>query len=317
MNILVTGCAGFIGSHVTEQLLNDGHRIIGLDNYDDFYARSIKERNMSSFSTHPNFSFKEIDLRDFDALMTIGENIDAVIHLAAKAGVLPSLKNPQAYISSNILGTNNVLELMRQKGCKKLVFASSSSVYGNNKKIPFTETDDVNNPISIYAQTKKSCELLNYTYHHLYDFDIINLRFFTVFGPRQRPDLAIHKFFSKISKGEAIKMYGDGSTARDYTFIEDTVSGIKAALNYVIEKSDIYEIVNLGNNTPIKLIDLINTIYEVLDHPAQITTSPMQPGDVEITFADISKAKQLFNYQPKTSLRDGLLKFKDWYVNKK
>lgn len=317
MNILVTGCAGFIGSHVTEQLLDDGHTVIGVDNFDDFYAETVKESNIAGVKNHPNFRFRKIDLRNADELKTIEEHIDAVVHLAAKAGVLPSLKNPQGYIAANILGTNNVLELMRQKECKKLVFASSSSVYGNNKKIPFSETDDVNNPISIYAQTKKAGELLNYTYHHLYDFDIVNLRFFTVFGPRQRPDLAIHKFFAKILKGEAIEMYGDGTTARDYTFINDTVSGIKAALNYVVDGHRVFEIINLGNNTPIKLIDLIHAIYNVLGKSPNVIKQPMQPGDVEITFADISKAQAMLNYQPNTSLHEGLLKFKDWYVNKK
>jgi UDP-glucuronate 4-epimerase len=317
MNILVTGCAGFIGSHVTEQLLHQGHSVIGIDNFDDFYAKSIKENNLSGFLNHPNFRFKDLDLRNVDELESIEESFDVVVHLAAKAGVLPSLKNPQAYISSNILATNNLLELMRQRNCKKLVFASSSSVYGNNRKTPFEESDDVNNPISIYAQTKKSCELLNYTYHHLYHFDIINLRFFTVFGPRQRPDLAIHKFFAKINAGEPIEMYGDGHTARDYTYIDDTVSGVISAINYVTQKDTVYEIINLGNKTPIQLNDLIATIYETMNQEPNIIKQPMQPGDVDITFASIEKANRLLNYHPTTSLKNGLLKFKEWYVNKK
>jgi len=317
MNILVTGCAGFIGSHVTEQLLHQGHSVIGIDNFDDFYAKSIKENNLSGFLNHPNFRFKDLDLRNVDELESIEESFDVVVHLAAKAGVLPSLKNPQAYISSNILATNNLLELMRQRNCKKLVFASSSSVYGNNRKTPFEESDDVNNTISIYAQTKKSCELLNYTYHHLYHFDIINLRFFTVFGPRQRPDLAIHKFFAKINAGEPIEMYGDGHTARDYTYIDDTVSGVISAINYVTQKDTVYEIINLGNKTPIQLNDLIATIYETMNQEPNIIKQPMQPGDVDITFASIEKANRLLNYHPTTSLKNGLLKFKEWYVNKK
>lgn len=311
--ILLTGCAGFIGSHLSEKLLNEGHQVTGIDNFDPFYPREVKEKNLALLTGNANFRFFELDFSQKDQLKQIPGNIDVVIHLAAKAGVLPSLKAPEAYIQTNIQGTNNILEFMQQHGIKKLLFASSSSVYGNNKTIPFSEDDDVSRSISPYAFTKRSCELMNYNYHHLYDIDILNLRLFTVYGPRQRPDLAIHKFVRMISEGQALTMYGDGSTARDYTYVADTVKGFMQALDYVTGNSGVYEIVNLGNNNPVKLSDLINAIYVLMGEEPNIKQLPMQPGDVNITYANIEKARQLLNYDPSTDIQAGLKKFIDWY----
>jgi nucleoside-diphosphate-sugar epimerase len=311
--IFVTGVAGFIGSNLVLRLLQEGHSVIGVDNFDTFYDKALKVKNLASFMKHEKFQFIDADLSEEHTYKSFPSQIDAVVHLAAKAGVLPSLKNPSSYIQNNILGTNLLLEWMRSIECSKLVFASSSSVYGNNKTIPFSETDAVNEPISPYAFTKRACELMNYNYHHLYHFDIINLRFFTVYGPAQRPDLAINKFFNLIKTGKPIEMYGDGSTARDYTFVEDTVSGIIGALHYVFANEKVYEIVNLGNHTPVSLKTLIETIYEIQQTPPNIVQRPMQPGDVDITFANIEKAKKLFNYYPSTALKEGLIKFKEWH----
>ncbi len=311
--ILVTGCAGFIGSHVCENLLHSGNKVIGIDNFDDFYSKDVKLKNLTTCQEHSNFEFHQLDVSEKKNFQQINGSIDVVIHLAAKAGVLPSLKDPASYINSNILGTNHLLDFMVEKGISKLLFASSSSVYGNNTKIPFAETDEVNGPISPYAFTKRSCELMNYSYHNLYDMDIINLRFFTVYGPRQRPDLAIHKFFKLIAAGKPIQMYGDGSTARDYTFVADTVSGITKALKYVNEHENVFEIVNLGNHSPVSLKELIAEIYAINGVEPNIAQQDMQPGDVNITYADISRAKELFDYNPQTKLVDGLAKFKTWF----
>lgn len=311
--ILVTGCAGFIGSHVSQALLDKGYKVVGVDNFDNFYSREIKENNLANFSDHVNFKFLELDLRRRESFVQISSDIKAVIHLAAKAGVLPSLKDPKAYIEANIIATNNLLNFMNEKGIKKMLFASSSSVYGNNKKIPFSEKHSVDEPISPYAFTKRSCELMNYNYHKLYNLDVVNLRFFTVYGPGQRPDLAIHKFFNLIGQDKPIQMYGDGSTARDYTYVEDTVSGILAALNYIFQNKEVYEIVNLGNNAPIELKELIDVIYKVSGKEPNIQREAMKPGDVDITYADISKAQKLFGYNPQTTFEEGVRKFKKWH----
>ena len=316
-HILLTGCAGFIGSHLTERLLADGHTVTGIDNFDDFYDRQTKETNLYRFINHPSFTFLETDISVSDAFEGVPEDIDTVIHLAAKAGVLPSLKNPDAYIQTNITGTNHVLELMKERGIKKMLFASSSSVYGNNATIPFTETDAVEEPISPYAFTKRACELMNHSYHHLYQLDILNLRLFTVYGPRQRPDLAIHKFIKLIDRGEEISMYGDGSTARDYTFVADTVQGFVKALEYIHNHTGVFEIANLGNHSPVKLNDLIAAIGKAMGKAPRIKALPMQPGDVQITYANIDKAKALFGYEPTTNLETGLSSFIEWYNEQK
>jgi UDP-glucuronate 4-epimerase len=317
ISILITGCAGFIGSHLSELLLSEGYNVIGVDNFDAFYSKSIKLKNLEKSLSNNSFKFYEIDISNKLELQKIENEIDVVIHIAAKAGVLPSINDVSGYISTNIDGTNNVLEFMKERQIKKLLFASSSSVYGNNKAIPFNESHAVEHLISPYAFTKRSCELLNHVYHHLYAIDIINLRFFTVYGPRQRPDLAIHKFVKLIDEKQPINMYGDGSTARDYTFVEDTVAGVYSALKYILANNNVFEIVNLGNNEPVKLKDLIDTIYEIMNVAPNLNRMPMQAGDVDITFADISKAEKLFGYHPKVKIKHGLQKFINWYYVQK
>ena len=310
--ILVTGCAGFIGSHVCTLLLSKGYRVIGVDNFDPFYPRPVKERNMDGFRYQQQFSFYDLDITE--GLEEIKEkNIQAVIHLAAKAGVRPSIEDPAGYIKANITGTQKVHEFMLERSINKLVFASSSSVYGNNEKKPFSEDDNVDNPISPYAFTKKAGELMNYNFHHLYNVDVVNLRFFTVYGPGQRPDLAIHKFVKNIANDKPVVLFGDGSTARDYTYIDDTVSGIFNALQFCLKNTDLYTIVNLGNNKPVKLKDLVDVIYTGMGKAKNIKYDAMQPGDVEITFADITKAQALFGYKPATDMVTGIRKFIDWF----
>jgi nucleoside-diphosphate-sugar epimerase len=313
MKILVTGCAGFIGSHLTELLLDKGHTVVGLDNFDPFYAKEQKEKNLYVAKGHRNFSFLQGDICNQHDLATLPKDIEMVIHLAAKAGVRPSIEKPKDYMETNVTGTLNLLEWMREHHITKLVFGSSSSIYGNNKKVPFSESDSVDAPISPYAFSKKSCELLTHTYHHLYRIDTINLRLFTVYGPRQRPDLAIRKFVGNILNDKPIHLFGDGSTARDYTFVLDTVNGIYSAANYLDKNKDVYETINLGNNKPVKLLELVNTIYEVLGKKPNLVFEPMQPGDVDITYADINKAKKLLGYNPVTSLKQGLESFVNWY----
>ncbi|WP_430973276.1 GDP-mannose 4,6-dehydratase [Sunxiuqinia rutila] len=313
--IVVTGCAGFIGSHLSEKLLAAGNQVIGIDNFDPFYDRQVKERNLSGFQNHPHFRFIEVDLANQEDLSRelAQEQIDVIVHLAGKAGVRPSIEDPQGYIRANITATQNILDVMKNKGIKKLAFASSSSVYGNTKETPFHEEQDVSRPISPYAFTKKACELLNYTYHSLYELDIINLRFFTVFGPRQRPDLAIHKFTRLILNGEEIPMFGDGSTSRDYTYYEDTVAGIQGAIDYLQTNQGVYETLNLGNNQPVKLSEMIAAIEKACGVKANIKQLPMQPGDVDITFANIEKAKKMLGYNPQYSFEEGVKNFVNWY----
>lgn len=311
--ILLTGCAGFIGSHLAELLLENKYSVVGIDNFDDFYAKEIKLNNLNKAQKQPNFSFFEIDFTDFDSLKKLPP-FDMVVHLGAKAGVRPSIDNPTAYIKTNITGAHNILELMKIRNVKKLIFASSSSVYGNNKKIPFSETDNVDHPISTYAFTKKSCELMNHAYHHLYHFDIINFRFFTVYGERQRPDLAIHKFVKMAINYQPITIYGDGSTYRDYTYVLDIVDGILKGINLLKDNQGIFETINLGNNTPIKLSDMVDTIYKTLAIEPNINYLPMQMGDVERTYADISKATRLLGYNPNTTFEVGIKNFVDWYL---
>jgi UDP-glucuronate 4-epimerase len=314
--ILVTGCAGFIGSHLSERLLSLGYKVIGIDNFDTFYPKKVKEENLNGFLQNSSFVFHELDLRIDSSLDVIEDHIDLVVHLAGKAGVRPSIEDPQGYIDSNITATRNVLDFMRKKGIKKLAFASSSSVYGNNKDVPFSEKHNVDYAISPYAFSKKSCEVLNHSYHHLYDLDIINMRFFTVFGPRQRPDLAIHKFLKLFRNKLPIPMFGDGSTARDYTFVDDTVDGIVKSCNYLFNHEQVFETINLGNSYPILLRDMIDIIAKNAKCEPQINHLPMQAGDVDQTYADISRAKKLIGYNPQVSFEEGIKRFIDWFDNK-
>ena len=315
---LVTGGAGFIGSSLADFLLKKDYKVVVIDNFCDFYDPSIKRNNVKDNLDNPNYKLYEIDLRcKSDVEKVFRENkIDVVIHLAAMAGVRPSIENPILYQEVNCIGTQNLLEVMKEYGVKNLVMASSSSVYGNNKKVPFKETDIVDYAISPYAATKKSNEVMTHVYHKLFNMNVIMLRFFTVYGPRQRPDLAINKFTRLMLNDEEVTMFGDGTTSRDYTYIDDIVSGIYSSINYVLNNNDVYEIVNLGNSSPISLKEMINTIAEVLNKEPKIKEMPMQQGDVNITYADISKAKEMLNYDPKTPFKEGIEKFVKWYKEK-
>lgn len=314
---LITGGAGFIGSHLADNLLKEGNKIIVIDNFCDFYNPKIKERNVKDNLNNPNYLLYRIDIRDMMAIESVFEsnNIDCVIHLAAMAGVRPSIENPTLYQEVNCLGTQNILECMKKYHINKLVMASSSSVYGNCKEVPFKESFVVDYAISPYAATKKANEVMTHVYHALDNMNVIMLRFFTVFGPRQRPDLAINKFTRLMLIDEQIPMFGDGSTSRDYTYVGDIVDGIKRSIKYVLENDNVYEIINLGNSNPVSLKDMINTIGEVLNKEPKILELPMQPGDVEKTYADITKAKKLLGYDPKTSFKEGIQKFVEWYKN--
>lgn len=323
MLYLITGGAGFIGSHLSEELMNRGHDVISVDNFNDYYDPSLKETNLKLVekTAEKNGSYYKMyrgDIRNKEFINSIFENhiFDGVVSLAANAGVRPSIDNPSYYVDVNLMGLTNLLEACRFHNVRSFVFISSSSVYGNNKKVPFSEKDPVDNPISPYAATKKAGELLCYTYHSLFDMNIACLRYFTVYGPRQRPDLAINKFTRLMLEDESIPMYGDGSTARDYTYVSDIVEGTILALNYVMKKDKhIYDIFNLGGSHPISLIDLINVIGNALNKKPKIKQLPMQPGDVNITYSDFSHAKEILNYEPKVRIDEGIKKFVDWYLD--
>ncbi|MEO8414729.1 MAG: GDP-mannose 4,6-dehydratase [Ginsengibacter sp.] len=310
--ILVTGGAGFIGSHLIEKLLAGKYAVTAIDNFDPFYDRSVKLKNMSSFKDHPSFTFVEMDiLNDVELYDKLQGNYEAIIHLAAKAGVRPSIMDPIAYQDVNVKGTQNLLEFAKNKNIKQFVFSSSSSVYGINKNFPWKESDAVLNPISPYASTKISGELLGHVYSHLFNIRFIALRFFTVYGPRQRPDLAIHLFSKKIMNDQPISFFGNGSTRRDYTYVSDTVQGIYNALHYT---RTAYEVFNLGNHHTVSLSEMIETLEIVFKKKAIIEQLPEQMGDVPITYADISKAQQLLNYMPKTDFKTGVEQFRDWLI---
>lgn len=311
MKILVTGAAGFIGSHTCESLIKKGNSIIGIDNFDPFYSPKLKELNLAQLRQNNNFQFYRADIRDNQALSQIlsSNQVDIVIHLAAKAGVRPSIESIIEYYDVNVNGTVSLLEAMRQNGVKKMLFASSSSIYGNNQKVPFSEKDRVDNPISPYASTKKSGELLCHVYKHLYNFDITCLRFFTVYGPRQRPDLAIHKFTRLIQENKPIPFYGDGSSSRDYTYIDDIVNGINCALDHL----EGFKIYNLGESKVITLKNLVEVIEQILGKKAERNQLPMQQGDVSRTYADISKARAEIGYNPVYDIETGMKKFIDWF----
>ena len=313
-SILVTGGAGFIGSHLVDRLLADGHQVTVIDNFNSFYDPAIKRANIAAHLESERYRLVEGDIRDAEAVGRCFEwdEITEVIHLAAMAGVRPSIQNPMHYQHVNLQGSMNIFEACRRHDIKKLIFASSSSVYGNNEKVPFAEDDFVDNPISPYAATKKAGELLAYTYHHLYDIKTACLRFFTVYGPRQRPEMAIHLFTDRIWRGEEILMFGEGRSRRDYTFIDDIISGILACRRYHYD----FEVFNLGRSDTVELAELIGKIETVLNKKARVTVKPNQPGDVNQTFADISKARRMLDFEPKTSIDDGLRTFADWYLKK-
>ncbi len=340
MNYLITGGSGFIGSHLAEHLLKNGHSVINIDNFDDFYDYRIKIKNtLESVGENPTFSFQEReldiqkliletssknyqlyyqDITDKNGLEKIfrKHKIDLVIHLAALAGVRPSIERPLDYEEVNVKGTMNLWELCREFKIDKFVCASSSSVYGNNESIPFAETDSVDRPISPYAATKKCCEILGHVYHHLYKIDMLHLRFFTVYGPRQRPDLAIHKFTKIITENGEIPFYGDGSTSRDYTFIDDVIDGILKSIHYLETHDNVYEIVNLGESEVISLDEMLSTLENHLGGISNKKNLPLQPGDVQKTHADITKARTLLGYNPTTPFQNGTKKFVEWFLRK-
>jgi UDP-glucuronate 4-epimerase len=313
MRILVTGGAGFIGSHLCERLLREGNQVVCLDNFCDFYNPELKRKNIQDAIRDSNFHLVSGDLLDRAWLerLVLKSETDLVVHLAAMAGVRPSIENPGLYAEVNITGTMNLLEASRQAGIKRVVFASSSSVYGDNPKTPFAESDPVDHPISPYAATKKAGELICHTYHHLFGMSILCLRFFTVYGPRQRPDLAIHKFARRILAGQPIPVFGDGSTRRDYTYIDDILDGVTKAIDHV-QRKNVYDIFNLGESRTIRLDEMICVIEDALGVKAIREVHPAQPGDVEITYADISKSRQILGYNPQMAFTDGVGRFVEW-----
>jgi UDP-glucuronate 4-epimerase len=321
--IVVTGGAGFIGSHLCEALLKKGNTVINIDSFNDYYDPKIKRNNVEETRSFirvnqiddNSYKVAEGDIRDCGFLKQVFEEnqVDTIVHLAAYAGVRPSIQNPVLYTDVNINGTVNLLEISKMCDIKRFVFASSSSVYGNNTKVPFAEDDVVDFPISPYAATKKAGELLCHTYHSLYNINMACLRFFTVYGPRQRPDLAINKFTNLISAGQPIPFYGDGSTERDYTYIEDIIDGLTKAIQWVGEGNGKYEVFNLGESNTITLSRMVKAIENALGKRAEINRMPMQPGDVNRTFADVTKAKEILGYNPRMEFEEGICKFVKWF----
>ena len=312
-SILVTGGAGFIGSHLVDSLLNEGGwNISVVDDLNDFYSPEVKRKNIEEHRSSSNYRFFEANICNIESLRKIfdANEFDCIVHLAARAGVRPSLCHPALYAETNVNGTLNLLELARDFGVGQFVFGSSSSIYGINSKAPFSEDDRTNQPISPYASTKAAGELLCHTYSHLFDIRTVCLRFFTVYGARQRPDLAIHKFCKLISEDKPIQVFGDGSTRRDYTYIDDIIQGVRAAIDYGKSK---YEAFNLGESQTVELSRLIELLEESLGKKAVIDRQPMQPGDVPLTFADISKARRLLGYDPQTKIEEGIPKFVEWF----
>lgn len=317
MRVVVTGGAGFIGSNLCEKLIQRGDDVLAIDNFNDFYDPSIKRANIDAVKradASGRFRLAEIDIRDGNALDLAFSQFspEAVVHLAAYAGVRPSISDPALYYDVNLMGTVRLLNAMNDHGVKRMCFASSSSVYGNNENVPFSEADSVDRPISPYAATKKAGELLMHTYHKLHGMSVCCLRFFTVYGPRQRPDLAINKFISRISKAQPIQVFGDGSSMRDYTFIDDILDGVIKALDWTASESPKYDIFNLGESSPVSLLQMIQTIERVLGRQAIIEHLPMQPGDVDKTFADTAHAKVVIGYDPQTSFDEGIARYVEW-----
>jgi UDP-glucuronate 4-epimerase len=307
---LVTGGAGFIGSHLVDSLLADGWRVTAVDNFDPFYARNLKEQNVLAQRAHPAYTLVEADIRDWHGLNSrLHERYDVIVHIAARAGVRPSIEQPRLYQEVNVAGTQNMLELSRTREIRQFVFASSSSVYGVNPDVPWNEDESVLRPISPYASTKVSGELLGHVYSHLYGIRFLALRFFTVYGPRQRPDLAIRKFAELMLRGERIPLFGRGDSRRDYTYVDDTIAGVRAAMEY--DRSS-FETINLGNDHSVSLADLVSSLEEVLGVRARLQHLSDQPGDVPQTWANIDKARSLLGYRPQTRLHEGLRRFAHW-----
>lgn len=311
MRVLVTGGAGFIGSHLAEKFLTDGHEVVILDDFNDFYDPQIKRANLGALAGQA--AVHEIDLRDGERVRSFvrGEKFDVIAHLGARAGVRPSIAEPQLYYDTNVSGTLHLLEAAHLAGIGRFLFASSSSVYGISKTVPFSEDLHLTQTISPYAATKIAGEFMCSTYSHLYGIRVVALRFFTVYGPRQRPDLAIHQFTRRIHAGEAIDQFGDGTTRRDYTYIDDIIQGVAAALHY---EGPLFDVFNLGENQTIELRDLIRALENALGKKAKVNPLPEQPGDVPVTCADIAKAKKLLGYEPKVPLAVGLPKFVEWFL---
>ena len=311
--VLVTGAAGFIGSHLVDRLLRDGWTVTAVDNFDPFYPREVKEAHIREHRLHSQYRLLEIDIRDLPALQEQAgresDPYDVIVHLAARAGVRPSILDPIGYQEVNVRGTQNMLEFAREHQVPQFVFASSSSVYGINPRVPWSEDDHVLLPISPYASTKVSGELLGHVYSHLFGIRFIALRFFTVYGPRQRPDLAIHKFARSILAGRAVPVFGDGAARRDYTFIDDIVGGIVSAMTY---RSSPFEVINLGNNATVSLHEMIRQLEETLGTAAVIDRQPEQSGDVPQTWASIEKARNVLQYEPATRFEEGIGKFVAW-----
>jgi UDP-glucuronate 4-epimerase len=307
---LVTGGAGFIGSHLVERLLATGRRVVVVDSFDDFYDPAVKRRNLAGVKRHPGFSLVEADIRDEGAVREAADRfeVDEIVHLAARAGVRPSIEQPLLYQSVNGTGTTVMLEVARRRRVRNFLFGSSSSVYGESGAVPFREDARVDRPVSPYAATKKANEELCFTYHHLYGLPVTCLRFFTVYGPRQRPEMAIHKFARLILEGRPVPMYGDGTSSRDYTYVDDVVDGVVAAL----DRPQPYEIVNLGGSRTTALAELVRLLEARLGRDARVEQLPAQPGDVTITFADVSRAGRLFGYAPRVPIEAGLDRFVAW-----
>jgi UDP-glucuronate 4-epimerase len=316
MNFLVTGGAGFIGSHVCERLLREGHSVRAFDDLNDFYDPALKRRNLDELTSMGGaFDFIRGDILDPAALETAFKRVrfDQVLHFAARAGVRPSLEAPALYQRVNVEGTVNVLEAARKNGVRKIILASSSSVYGVNAKIPFAENDPVSSAISPYAASKLACESLGHVYHHVHGMDVLALRFFTVYGPRQRPDLAIHKFATLIAAGRQVPVFGDGRTARDYTYVSDIVDGVTAATRREFG----FQIINLGGSKPVQLWRLIELLETAMGRAGRIERKPLQPGDVPVTWADLSLAQRLLDYQPRVEIEDGIARFTGWFLDQK
>ncbi|KAG9258913.1 NAD-dependent epimerase/dehydratase family protein [Emericellopsis atlantica] len=315
--ILVTGGAGFIGSNLVDALLEEGcWHVTVLDNFEDFYSPAIKRANLAAHHGNPNFTLYEVDIRHKENLRSVFEEnkFDTIVHLASKAGVRPSLERPGDYVDTNTTGTLNLLECAREFGVGTFVFGSSSSVYGLNAKVPFSEECKTSQPISPYAASKTAAELLCHTYAHLYQIRCVCLRFFTVYGPRQRPDLAIHKFARLIAEGKPIPVFGDGSTRRDYTYVDDIIQGVRAALDY---RGSLYEVFNLGESQTIELGQLIALLEQSIGRTAKIDRRGAQAGDMAVTYANVSKASRLLGYKPTTNIRQGIPKFVEWFLDQR